>query len=154
MLTQIVLPRESDGLPQRWGIFSGEQLEETARPGQLTTGTRPNLRSIPALYPLPATNALSSTSSHLAAATTLLGLPPAGTYPPQSSSDGSLKPHIDVSATTGQVFVCTDGTPPGTSRRKSFSGRDRSEWLVVVEFEVNVQEIKEGMDEVYRVGFV
>lgn len=121
----------------------------------LIEGSPPKLRSIPALYPLPASPALSSSSSHLTVATTLLGLPPAGSYPPQTANDASLRPYIDVSAATGQVFVCTDASPSGTGRRRSISreaGRDRSEWLVVVEFEVDIETIREGVEEVYRVS--
>ncbi|GMK57333.1 hypothetical protein CspeluHIS016_0401670 [Cutaneotrichosporon spelunceum] len=125
---KITLPKDCDGRPQRWELFQGP---------------KPSLRSIPALYPLPASLALASTSRHISTAAALLALPPPGAYPP-TTSDPGLKPYIDVSRATDQVFVVVDSSPPATSekarRRSSIGGRARNEWLVVLEFEAPIHE--------------
>ncbi|BEJ17291.1 hypothetical protein CspHIS471_0606920 [Cutaneotrichosporon sp. HIS471] len=125
---KITLPKDGDGRQQRWELFQGP---------------KPKLRSIPALYPLPASLALASSSQHIATAAALLALPPPGAYPP-TTNDPGLKPHVDVSRATDQVFVVVDGTPVPTNekvrRRSSVGGRARNEWLVVLEFEVPIDE--------------
>lgn len=119
----------------------------------LTPGPTPKLRSIPALYPLPASLALSSTSSHIATAAALLALPPPGAYPP-APADPLLKPYVDVDRGTGQVYVAVDGSPPTAtqSRRRMSFGRARSEWLVVIEFEADIDEDTTNGETWYKVG--
>lgn len=117
----------------------------------LTTAPRPKLRSIPALYPLPISPALlENKNSNLRVATQLLGLSPALS---DAGSSIPSKPYIDVSATTGQVFVALDpATSSGTPRRRSSIGSrmgGRTEWLVVVEFEIPIEK---GVENLFRVG--
>lgn len=90
-------------------------------------------------------------NSNLRIATQLLGLPPALGDPSNSIPS---KPYIDVSATTGQVFVALDpATSSGTPRRRSSIGSrmgGRTEWLVVVEFEIPIEK---GVENLFRVSF-
>lgn len=122
-------------------------------------GSAPKLRSIPALYPLPAS---ALRGANLATAAVLLSLPAAGSYPPPPADPAAQRPFIDVSATTGQVYIVIEPSPARRGRRESIgapgtpgtptaaAARERTEWLVNIEFEVEV-EASVGPDELFKV---
>jgi hypothetical protein len=107
--------------------------------------------SIPAQAPIPTEPpSPRSPSPHVRTAAALLSLSPA-----QASSlpAGLSKPYIDVSSTTGQVYVVLD--PAVYARRKSIGlangngysspqspAGERREWLLIMEFEVAIERIE------------
>ncbi|OXB35752.1 hypothetical protein LQV05_005795 [Cryptococcus neoformans] len=141
---KVSLPKESPGRPgARWMLFNS---------------TPPALVSQPTIHPLPLPLP-SSQSPYLRIASTLLSLPHSTSYPPTPSQPSILggKPYIDVSSTTGKVFVVVDSL--GDSRRRgSFKGkadsngsteRDRKDWLVAMEFQQVLESSVE--DGIYKV---
>jgi len=75
-------------------------------------------------------------------ASRLLGLGPS--YPPSQAVSG-VKPIIDVSSTTGQVFLVLDPRRSSPSKRDS-PGGGRRDWLIVLEFELGVERcIERGL---------
>ncbi|KAL7424066.1 hypothetical protein Q5752_001651 [Cryptotrichosporon argae] len=121
---KVTIPRESEGR-------QGCRLA-------LFPSTPPRLLSIPALYPLPIPLSLlrSSTASNLTVASSLLALPASTSYPPVSHPSPGARPYIDTSKSTGQVYIVVD--PISANRRSSGRVEGKSEWLVVVEFEVDL----------------
>lgn len=105
---------------------------------QLIAGTAPRLCSIAAVYQVPVAPSLfKGDASNLATAVALLNLPQQGSYPPAAASDSAARPRIEERE--GQITVVVDDSPRrGTARRESIGLRDRSEWLVILEFEVPV----------------
>ncbi|WVQ80027.1 hypothetical protein IAT38_002128 [Cryptococcus sp. DSM 104549] len=141
---KISLPKESPGRPgARWTLFNSNP---------------PRLLSQPTIHPLPLPLP-SASSGPLRIATALLALPAPTSYPPSSPSGLGGKPYIDVSSTTGKVFVVVDqisggrrgsfksggsgGRDPGGHNRGGEGGKDRREWLIVMEYEVPVEDILE-----------
>ncbi|KAL1413488.1 hypothetical protein Q8F55_001262 [Vanrija albida] len=133
---KVTIPRDLDPRQQaRWPLFSGPP---------------PKLRSIPALYPLSVVPTLlgsPNSPQRLAAAVALLSLKPSA-YPPIAPGPTSQRPVVDVSATTGQVYVVLEegSSPP---RRASGGGAPgspapsaRSEWLIIMEIELPIQAVK------------
>lgn len=75
------------------------------------------------------------------------------------------RPFIDVSATTGQVYVVVEPSPgrprgrresvgtPGTPAAPgAAAAKERTEWLVVIEFEVEVESTELGTDQLFKVS--
>lgn len=124
----------------------------------VSAATPAALLSQPTIHPLPLS--LPSTQSpHLRIASTLLSLPHSTSYPPTPSQPSILggKPYIDVSSTTGKVFVVVDSLG-GSGRRGSLKGGsfkgknnssgntewERKDWLIVVEFQQVLENSIEG----------
>ncbi|OCF75701.1 hypothetical protein I204_02993 [Kwoniella mangroviensis CBS 8886] len=134
MCLKISLPKDAEGRPgARWALFSS---------------TPPKLLSTPTIYPLPLPLP-ASRAPQLRKASRLLALPQPSTYPPSSPSGLGGKPYIDVSSTTGKVYVVVD---PVSSRRGSMNHRasgsssaqststGRKEWLICMDFEIALEK--------------
>ncbi|WVQ68559.1 uncharacterized protein L199_006768 [Kwoniella botswanensis] len=133
MCLKISLPKDAEGRPgARWALFNS---------------TPPKLLSTPTIYPLPLPLP-TSRAPQLRKASRLLALPPPSTYPPASPSGLGDRPYIDVSSTTGKVYVVVD---PVSRRRGSMNHRSsgsssaqstsagRKEWLICMDFEVALE---------------
>ncbi|KAK8854518.1 hypothetical protein IAR55_003257 [Kwoniella newhampshirensis] len=142
---KISLPKESEGRTgARWALFNSSP---------------PRLLSQPAIYPLPLPLP-SSRSGPLRIASTLLSLPAPTSYPPASPPDLGGKPYIDVSGTTGKVYVVVDPVTTvrrGSNRSGGSSGsgvggsspENRKDWLIVMDFEISVEgDIDESLSKV------
>ena len=127
----------------------------------VSAATPPALLSQPTIHPLPLPLP-SSQSPHLRIASTLLSLPHSTSYPPAPSQPSILggKPYIDVSSTTGKVFVVVDSLG-GSGRRGSFKGktdsngsteRERKDWLITMEFQQALESSVE--DDIYKVCLI
>ena len=76
-------------------------------------------------------------------------MPPPKIHPPSPTIARGAKAFLDVSSTTGQVYLCVD--PILGSRQTAKKNDDtgvRQEWLVVIEFEVDVENIEGGLSKV------
>lgn len=106
----------------------------------------PNLAGVPTIHtlPLPALSSGSSAAaSRLSIASKLLGL----SYATTRGSNDARRPRIDVSSTTGQVYVVVD--PSGSPRLKKGGRHDeRQECLVVMNLEAEVDEAGNGLSSV------
>ena len=96
----------------------------------------PKLLAPPQVHPLPYT---STPTPGVRTASRLLGL--GSSYPPSQAVSG-FKPIIDVSSTTGQVFLVLDPRRSSPSKRDS-PGGGRRDWLIVLDFEVGVERCVE-----------
>ncbi|WOO77106.1 uncharacterized protein LOC62_01G000693 [Vanrija pseudolonga] len=150
---KVTIPRDLDPRQQqsRWGLFGGDH-----RP--------PKLRSIPALYSLSGVPTLLGSPrppQRLAAAVALLNLKPSA-YPPIALGPTSQRPVVDVSATTGQVYVVLEesnspprrSAPPAGTPGSPATTAARSEWLIIMEVELPIQVVKHpsGTDEAFQVS--
>ncbi|WRT68697.1 uncharacterized protein IL334_005677 [Kwoniella shivajii] len=137
---KISLPKDAEGRPgARWALFNSNP---------------PKLLSAPTILPLPLPLPASRTPS-LRTAATLLSLSASTSYPPSSPSGLGGKPYIDVSSTTGKIFVVVD---PVSGRKGSQNHRSvgssstqgaRKDWLVCMEFTVPLeQDVEEGISKV------
>ncbi|WWC63615.1 uncharacterized protein I303_106220 [Kwoniella dejecticola CBS 10117] len=140
MCLKISLPKDSDGRPgARWTLFGSSP---------------PRITTTPTIYPLPLPLP-ASRNPQLRTASKLLALPQPSTYPPSPPSGLGGKPYIDISSTTGKVYLVVD---PVSSRRNSQSSRvggpssqstSRKEWLICMEFEVPLESgMEEGISKV------
>ncbi|ORY32163.1 hypothetical protein BCR39DRAFT_524423 [Naematelia encephala] len=126
---KISLPSVTDSRqPLRWPLF-------TSKP--------PKLLSTPIIQPLPLPDKYrKSHNKRLRIAATLLSLPQPNAYPP-SQLQGLSKPSIDVSSTTGQIYVVLNSS--GTPSRRQEQNRDdsaaRREYLVVLDVEVPLEDL-------------
>ncbi|WVR09326.1 hypothetical protein IAU60_006392 [Kwoniella sp. DSM 27419] len=143
---KISLPRESEGRPgARWALFNSSP---------------PKLLKLATIHPLPLPLP-ASRAEPLKTAAKLLSLPAPTSYPPSPHAGLGGKPYIDVSSTTGKVFVVLDpvsagrrgrassihasGSVAGTSENKE----GRRDWLVCLEFEIGLEQgLEEGINKV------
>ncbi|ODN98213.1 hypothetical protein I350_07859 [Cryptococcus amylolentus CBS 6273] len=122
----------------RWMIFN-------------STATPPAITSRPSIHPLPLPLPLSSSSRELSTACNLLSIQPAPLYPP--SPQGGTEPYIDVSSTTGKVYVVVDpASGAAKQRRGSFKGKGaedgRRDWLVILPFSQPLEKEEDGLSKV------
>nr|XP_019011758.1 uncharacterized protein I206_03864 [Kwoniella pini CBS 10737]OCF50539.1 hypothetical protein I206_03864 [Kwoniella pini CBS 10737] len=139
MCLKISLPKDSEARPgARWALFNS---------------TPPRLLSTPIIHPLPLP-VPSSRDPQLRTASKILALPLPSIYPPSSPSGLGGKPYIDISSTTGKVYLVID---PISSRRNSQTrasgstsqSTSRKEWLICMEFEVPLENgVEEGISKV------
>ncbi|WWC90409.1 uncharacterized protein L201_005344 [Kwoniella dendrophila CBS 6074] len=149
MCLKISLPKESAGRPgARWALFGS---------------TPPKILSTPTLYPLPLPIPASRTKQ-LRIASKLLSLNQSTSYPPSPPTNLGGKPYIDISSTTGKVYVVVDPISSSRSRRNSQGHRvsgsgstssiapssgNRKEWLICMEFEIPLEiGLEEGISKV------
>ncbi|WVW85305.1 hypothetical protein I302_107343 [Kwoniella bestiolae CBS 10118] len=143
MCLKISLPKDAEGRPgARWALFSS---------------TPPKLLSTPTIYPLPLPLPATRTPQ-LRKASRLLTLPQPSMYPPSPPSTLGGRPYIDISSTTGKVYIVVD---PVSSRRGSINHRSsssgsgssqsagRKEWLICMDFEISLEKgMEEGISKV------
>ncbi|EIW68326.1 hypothetical protein TREMEDRAFT_74241 [Tremella mesenterica DSM 1558] len=132
---KLSLPRDVDSRIPRLALFGSKP---------------PRLLSAPCIYPLPIPHlALSrhpNKAKQLRTASTLLGLPGPSAYPPSSPVRNEPKPSVEVNQSTGQVFLTFD---PGRNKNRKDQGNTvRREWLLVVEFEVEIIGSESGVSKV------
>ena len=145
---QVSIPREGEGRQvSRYSLFTGKLPSPRPSCSKLTEGNNPpRLLSPPEVHPLPYT---STPTPGVRIASRLLGLGPS--YPPSQAVSG-FKPIIDVSSTTGQVFLVLDPRRSSPSKRDS-PGGGRRDWLIVLEFELGVERcIERGSQQVSSRG--
>ncbi|WVQ77630.1 hypothetical protein IAR50_007318 [Cryptococcus sp. DSM 104548] len=134
---KISLPRDiGTKSGARWMIFN-------------STASPPAITSQPQIHPLPLPH--NSTSDVLSTACRLLSISSAPSYPPSSQS--GTQPYIDVSSTTGKVYVVVDATGEGSKQRRgSFKGSGaedgRRDWLVVLPVSQPLEKEEDGLTKV------
>ena len=119
-------------------------------PSGLTyAATPPKLVSTPTIHPLPLPIRPSiPTPQSLRTATTLLSLPPPTSYPPSSPSGPGTRPFLDISSTTGQVYLVVDPVSAPRRNLKKSEGGARRDWLVVLDFELKVEQMENALSKV------
>jgi hypothetical protein len=111
---------------QRYVLLSRTETEPDTK---LKAGNNPlKLTSSPEIHALPLPTAHPPVP--LSTASRLLGL--GSSYPPPQASSG-WKPMVDVSSTTGQVFLVLDPRRSSPTKRDGAGGR--RDWLVLMRFE-------------------
>ena len=126
-----------------WTLMRSYLSNEQDHP--LIPGNKPlRLTHPPEIHPLPL---LPNPSPTYRTASRLLGLD--SSYPPPQTSTSGWKPVLDVSSTTGQVFLVLD--PRRSSPSKRDGGTGRRDWLVLMRFEQSAERcIERGSQQVSK----